>query len=77
MDGNNLEWYVRNSVEPLIDGVKAAEIIKYNHTVNKKELKESSEDSTTRNSSYSKKGFTLRIRFVGMRLGEWGRRERM
>ena len=32
-------WYVRNSVEPLIEGVKAAEKIEYNDTVNKKEFK--------------------------------------
>ena len=34
-------WYVRNSVEPLIEGVKAAETIEYNDTMNKKELKQS------------------------------------
>ena len=33
-------WYVRNSVEPLIEGVKAAETIEYNDTVNKKEFKQ-------------------------------------
>ena len=38
---NNLEWYVRNSVEQLIEGVKAAETIVYNDTVNKKEFKQS------------------------------------
>ena len=27
MEENNLGWYVRNSVEPLIEGVKAAETI--------------------------------------------------
>ena len=27
MEENNLGWYVRNSVEPLIGGVKAAETI--------------------------------------------------
>ena len=27
MKENNLRWYVRNSVEPLIEGVKAAETI--------------------------------------------------
>ena len=43
MEENNLEWYVRNSVEPLIEGVKAPETIEYNDTVNKKELKESLE----------------------------------
>ena len=41
MEGNNLLWYVRNSVEPLIQGVKAAETIEYNNTVNKKEFKQS------------------------------------
>ena len=39
MEENNLGWYVRNSVEPLIEGVKAEETIEYNDTVNKKELK--------------------------------------
>ena len=32
---------VRNSVEPLIESVKAAEKIKYNNTVNMKEFKQS------------------------------------
>ena len=41
MEENNLRWYVRNSVEPLIDGVKAAETIECNDTVNKKEFKQS------------------------------------
>ena len=41
MEENNLGWYVRNSIEPLIEGVKAAETIKYNDTVNKKEFKQS------------------------------------
>ena len=27
-------WYVKNSVEPLIEGVKAAETTEYNNTVN-------------------------------------------
>ena len=36
----NLRWYVRNSVEPLLESVKAAETIKYNDTVNKKEVKQ-------------------------------------
>ena len=40
MEENNLGWYVRNSVEPLIEGVKAAETIEYNDTVNKKEFKQ-------------------------------------
>ena len=34
-------WYVKNSVEPLIEGVKAAETIEYNDTVNKNEFKQS------------------------------------
>ena len=38
---NNLGWYVSNSVEPLIEGVKAAETIEYNDTMNKKEFKQS------------------------------------
>ena len=33
-------WYVRNSVEPLIEGVKAAETIEYNDRVTKKEFKQ-------------------------------------
>ena len=40
MEENNLGWYVRNSVEPLIEGVKAAETIECNDTVNKKEFKQ-------------------------------------
>ena len=34
MEENSLGWYVRNSVEPLTKGVKAAETIEYNDTVN-------------------------------------------
>ena len=30
MEENNLGWYVTNSVEPLIEGMKAAETIEYN-----------------------------------------------
>ena len=41
MKENNLGWYVRNSLEPLIEGVKAAETIEYNDTVNNKEFKHS------------------------------------
>ena len=41
MEENNLGWYVTNSVEPLSEGVKAAEAIEYNDTVNKKEFKQS------------------------------------
>ena len=37
IEGNNLGWYVGNSVEPLIESVKAAETIEYKDTVNKKE----------------------------------------
>ena len=33
---NNLGWYVRNLVEPLIEGVKIEEAIKSNDTVNNK-----------------------------------------
>ena len=40
MEENNLGWYVRNSVEPLIEGVKAAETTECNDTVNKKEFKQ-------------------------------------
>ena len=41
MKENNLGWYVRKSLEPLIEGVKAAETIEYNDTVNNKEFKHS------------------------------------
>ena len=40
MEENNLVWYVRNSVKSLIEGVKAAETIECNDTVNKKEFKQ-------------------------------------
>ena len=40
IEENNLGWYVRNSVELLNEGVKAAETIEYNNTVNKKEFKQ-------------------------------------
>ena len=40
MEENKLGWYDKNSVEPLIEGVKAAGTIEYNHTVNKKEHKQ-------------------------------------
>ena len=33
MEENNLGWYVRNSVEPLIESMKAAETIECNDTV--------------------------------------------
>ena len=36
MEKNNLGRYVRNSVDPLIEGVKAVETIEYNDTVKKK-----------------------------------------
>ena len=39
MQENNMGWYVRNSVEPLIEGVKGAETIEYD-TMNKKEFKQ-------------------------------------
>ena len=39
MEENSLGRYVRNSVEPLIEGVKAAETIECNDAVNKKEFK--------------------------------------
>ena len=41
MEENNLGWYIRNSFEPLIEGVKAAETIEDNDTVSKKEFKQS------------------------------------
>ena len=40
MEENNLGWYVRNLVEPLIEGVKVAETIEYKDAVNKKEFKQ-------------------------------------
>ena len=40
IEENNLGWYVRNSVELLNEGVKTAETIEYNNTVNKKEFKQ-------------------------------------
>ena len=43
MEENNLEWYVRNSFESLITGLKAAETIECNDTVNKKEFKQMDE----------------------------------
>ena len=39
MKENNLGWYVKNSNGPLTEGVKAAETIGYNDTVNKKEFR--------------------------------------
>ena len=40
MEQSNLGWYVRNSVEPLIGGVKAAETMGYVDTVIKKKFKQ-------------------------------------
>ena len=40
MEENNLGWYFRNSVEPLIEGVKAAETIECKDIVNKEEFKQ-------------------------------------
>ena len=40
MEENKLGWYVRKSVEPLIEGVRAAEKIAFNDTVNKKKYKQ-------------------------------------
>ena len=40
MEENNLGWYVRDSVELLIEGVQAEETIKCNDTVNKKTFKQ-------------------------------------
>lgn len=40
MEKNNLGWYVRDSVELLIEGVEAEETIKCNDTVNKKTFKQ-------------------------------------
>ena len=33
MQVNKLRWYVRNSNEPLIEGVEAAEIIELNYRI--------------------------------------------
>ena len=41
MEENNLGWYFRNSVEPVIEGVKAAETIECKDIVNKEEFKQS------------------------------------
>ena len=41
MEENNLGWYVRNSVEPLIEGLKGAETMEYNNSVTKKGFKQS------------------------------------
>ena len=40
MEENNLGWYVRDSVELLIEGVQAEETIKCHDTVNKKTFKQ-------------------------------------
>ena len=40
MEDNNLGWYFRNSVDPLIEGVKAAETIECNDTMNNKEFEQ-------------------------------------
>ena len=40
MEENKLGWYVRKSVEPLIEGVRAPETIAFNETLNKKEQKQ-------------------------------------
>ena len=40
MEESNLEFYVRNSVEPLIEHVKTAETIQYNERVDKKEFRQ-------------------------------------
>ena len=40
MEQNNLGWYVKNSIELLIEGAKAGETIEYNDTVNKKGFKQ-------------------------------------
>ena len=41
MEENNLGWHVRNSFKPLIEGVKAREIVEYDNTVNKRVFKQS------------------------------------
>ena len=40
MEENNLGWYVKNSVEPLIEDMKASERIEYNDKLNTKEFKQ-------------------------------------
>ena len=40
MEENKLGWYVRKSVEPLIEGVRAAETIAFNDAMNKKKYKQ-------------------------------------
>ena len=40
MKENDLGWYVRNSVEPLIEGVIPTKRIEYNNTMNKREFKQ-------------------------------------
>ena len=59
MEENNLEWYVRNSNEPLIEGVRAVETIEYNNTVNKKEFKQSWMRSYERNYGKTKNVWTV------------------
>ena len=41
MEENNLGCFLRNSIEPLIEGVKAAEAMEFNDTVNKRVSKQS------------------------------------
>ena len=59
MEENNLEWYVRNSNEPLIEEVRAVETIEYNNTVNKKEFKQSWMRSYERNYGKTKNVWTV------------------
>ena len=39
MEENNRGWYAKNSVEPVIEGVKAAETLEYDNTVTQKEFR--------------------------------------
>ena len=40
MEEINLEWHVRNSVQLLKEGVKVAETIEFNDTLNEKEFRQ-------------------------------------
>ena len=48
MEENKLGWYVRKSVEPLIEGVRAAETIAFNDTMNKKKIQTEQDDGEER-----------------------------
>ena len=48
MEENKLGWYVRKSVEPLIEGIRAAETIAFNDTMNKKKIQTEQDDGEER-----------------------------